>query len=59
MTLPSLTRATDDVPVSVNSVKVLVLKLSFGFFGVKSLPNVEPFEDGVPAGPGDFSSCLE
>ena len=59
LTLPSFTRATDDVPVSVNSVKVFVLKLSFGFLGVKSLPKVEPLEDGVAAGPGDFSSCLE
>ena len=58
LTLPSLTRATDDVPVSVSSVRVFVRKLSFGFLGVKSLPKVLPFEEGVAAGPGDFSSCL-
>ena len=58
-TLPSLTLATELVPVSVNSVRVFVLNDSFGFLGVKSLPNVEPLDDGVAAGPGLFSSCLE
>ena len=58
LTLPSLTLATLDVPVSVNSVRVFVLNDSFGFLGVKSLPNAEPLDDGVAAGPGDFSSCL-
>ena len=58
LTLPSFTRATELVPVSVSSVSVFVLNDSLGFLGVKSLPKVEPLEDGVAAGPGDFSSCL-